>query len=693
MRLLLATILCSFCSVATVVAQYSDADIEKILAKSSDDELVALSMDMINEGYYTPAEKLVDKLLASQPENANYNFRKGAILANAYAKFGESLPYLRKAVKDVKKNHDSYSASEKAAPPEAYYQLGRSLHRTGDLAGARANYESYLAVSNKKSSFYAPAQNGIDQIAFAEKLMENPKRNVNIVNLGTVINTSDPEYSPVVSFDGSSLYFTSRRKWEKDQSEDSRDPQYGLYPEDIYVSYKDFDESWTDPVRLEFCDPDQNEASISVSMDEKRIYVYQDTKGNGDIFYSDFTTNRFRDIKAVDNKDINSDHWDTHISVTPDGRTIYFASERPEGMGGRDIYRIVKLPDGSWSKPQNLGSRINSPFDEDAPFIASDNKSLYFASNGPKSIGGFDILVSVIDGDNQWSEPINLGVPVNSTYDDVFYTETVDGRRGYITSMRGDSHGEKDIYEVQNDYLTVSRGAILKGKVFVKDDKPLPDDLTVTVTCLDCDPRYDRTVYPRMRDGMFMMSLDPCRSYEMSFSHNDGKNEFYRESFTTDCMKEKDEIYREVLLDRDNWTIVPPEVVAVVGEDLGEIIRLNPIFFDFDKYDIRPDAAAELDKIVKAMQDHPGLTIALGSHTDTRGVAIYNQWLSDERAKASKAYIVSRGISADRLTAQGYGEEKPINSDQKIKGLKTKKDRDIAHARNRRTEFIIVKEK
>src|SRR5690606_26222092 len=153
------------------------------------------------------------------------------------------------------------------------------------------------------------------------------------------------------------------------------------------------------------------EATISVSSDERRIYIYQDAAGGGDIYYSDFTNNSFSQIEELPFKGINSNDWETHCTVTPDGQNMYFVSNRPGGYGGRDIYRIVKLPNGNWSEPQNLGPEINTPYDEDSPFIAVDNKTLYFSSNGSKSMGGFDVFVSFRDELNNWSTPVNMGYP------------------------------------------------------------------------------------------------------------------------------------------------------------------------------------------------------------------------------------------------------------------------------------------
>ncbi len=580
MKLLLSVVLI-FIS-ANVTAQYSDSEIDKLIASSTEEELVIQSSQLLDDGYYMAAERLVDKLLEKDPENCNYNYRKGVILADARGDFAGSVAHLEKASKDIDKNYDMYSGTEKSAGLDALYHLGRGYHRLGNYAKAHEFYTSFLNQAKKQTDLTRSAELGLKQLELAEQLSANPRKNVNIVNLGDVINSKNPEYSPLVSFDGSALYYTSRREWDEGQTAEFRDPRLGLYPEDIYVSYKDFDGTWTTPTRLDFCKADQNEASISVSVDERRIYVYQDIIGGGDIFYSDFSTNRFKDIISLENKDVNTKFWDTHCFVTPDGRTMYFASERPEGYGGRDIYRIVKMADNTWSKPMNLGPVINSAYDEDAPFMASDNKSLFFATNGPRSMGGFDIMVSVIDADNNWSAPINLGVPMNSPQDDIFYTETIDGRRGYITSMRGDTKGEKDIYEIENDYMSINRGAILNGKVIVLNGRPMPEDVTITVACSDCNDQYDRTVYPRMRDGAFSMTLDPCRTYEIIFRHGNGEKEFYRESFSTDCKKEKDEIYREVYLDAEKMAIVPKDPPVLTPDTIIPIVLPDTVIKNYE---------------------------------------------------------------------------------------------------------------
>jgi len=765
-------------------AQYSDEQLQDILKNSSEQTLVTENSQMLQEGYLYQAGLVADRLLELNPNSSNYNYRRGFIYLEMSRDFVKALPLLEKAVVSTDKNFDMYSAGEKSAPTDAIYHLARCYHLAENITKAEEYYNKFISVSNPKSEFVFFAKLNLEQCVIARKQMEVPRK-VKLQNIGSAVNTSKPEYSPVISLDGSALYFTSRRSWPNGASNTGMDTRINQLPEDIYVSYRDFDGSWTEPARMEFCDSIQNEATMAVSPDERRIYLYQDTQGNGDVFYSDFSTNRFQEVTHFENRNVNTSSWETHCTVTPDGQNMYFVSDRKGGYGGRDIYRIVKLPDGDWSNPVNMGPSINGPFDEESPFIAVDNKTLYYSSNGAKSMGGFDVFVTVRDENNVWSDPINLGYPLNSTGDDLFYTTTVDGMTGYLTSFRADGFGEKDIYEVHNDYLGMKNIAVLKGKINTVGGKPLPEDVSITLRCTNCGDPFDRKVFPRMRDGVFLSSLEPCREYEMVFSYEGGKQEFYKEAFATDCEKQYQEVYREVWLDTDlkdivniyylagtvkdsktkkelsdvkvsivdksngqpildmstltngsfesdtlvgkkrndkfnigirlekegyvtmtydvplelamesridiNSLINPMMTKVEVGVDLAKVIDIKPIYFDYNKSDIRADAKVELDKIVKIMKENPTIKIELGSHTDSRGNNEYNRSLSDRRAKSSAAYIISQGVPANRITGKGYGESKLVVSDETISGMSTESEKEAGHQKNRRTEFLIVK--
>ncbi|MFT6983737.1 MAG: outer membrane protein OmpA-like peptidoglycan-associated protein, partial [Crocinitomicaceae bacterium] len=636
---------------------------------------------------------------------------------------------------------------------------------------AREFYNLFLVNSNKNSINIANSQLGLKQCDVAEREFKNPKSAI-VKNIGEAINGPGPDYAPVVSLDGNSIYFTSRRKWDDRLETKFRDPMLYNYPEDIFVSYADFEGDWTTPTRLEFCVDSLNEATISVSSDERRIYVYQDITGDGDIYYSDIQENdRFGDIAKLQHGEVNTEYWETHCTITPDGQNMYFASNRPGGYGGRDIYRIVKLPNGEWSKAQNMGPEINTPNDEDSPFIAVNNKTLYYSSNGETSMGGFDVFVTFRDDQNTWSTPTNMGFPINSTGDDIFYTTTVDGLRGYLSSFRKGGYGEKDIYEIQNDYLGNNPISSIKGQFLMIDGTPVPNNVSVKIRCTNCKIESDKEINPRIKSqSMFFAVLKRCKDYELDYYQSgtllrteklvtncnneneeiilkeylgeyalagtvadDKTLEYLKEAvvsfldpetdqliksftmdasgaFTSDILKDNipgDRIAFNIKVEKEDYLTQTFKLDSVlgffatlkldylitkneIGIDIGAVFDLNPIYFDVDKSNIRPDAALELDKIVKIMNENPSIKIELGSHTDCRASKGYNKALSGRRATSSAQYIKSRITNPKRIYGKGYGESKLVN-DCGCEGSVVSDCSEEEHQANRRTEFKIVK--
>jgi tetratricopeptide (TPR) repeat protein len=547
-------------------SQKSEMEIRKMARESSESDLVNESSTLMNLNQLYLAEILVDKLIQFSPDNSNYNYKKGFILLYAKNDFKGAIPFLKKATEKTNLNYDVYSSNEKSSSIDAYYHLGVCYHLNEQFELAKQSFNQFLFSTDSKSELILKAHSSILQCNVAIELIKKPK-NAKVNNMGKVINSVYSDYSPVVSLDGSAIYFTSRRPWEDGASDQYRDNFNKDYPEDIYVSYLD-DKIWSSPKRIEFCDPERNEATIAVSSDEKRIYVYQDNKGGGDIYFSEFNTNYFKEIQSLDYKGLNSENWETHCTMTPDGLNMYFVSDRPGGIGGRDIYRIVKLPNGEWSLPQNLGPSINTVNDEDAPFIGVDNKTLYFSSNGPKSMGGFDVFVSIRDENNNWGDPINMGFPINSVADDIFYTTTIDGLKGYLSSSRNNGFGEKDIYEIENDYFGRNNIATLKGQIKVINNAKLPSDLRVDIRCLNCESSIETSTTPRLRDGTFFSALlEHCREYEYVLVQEKTNIELYKESFSTSCDNLYNETYREIVLDTENMKVISTKDVSILNED------------------------------------------------------------------------------------------------------------------------------
>lgn len=570
-----STFLFSFSSISQQ-NPLTESEVREIAATANENQLVIQASTLMQEGYSYYAEILVDRLVELKPESANYNYRKGFLALEIRKDYLTAIPFLQKAVRDTDANYDMYSSKEKSAATDALFHLAACYHLNEQIDSAEFYYNKFKEISKKKSELLPVTEVRLVQCVEARKRIANPVK-VYLKNMDAPINTNYPEYSPVISLDGQSLYFTSRRPWADNETDIYKDPRINQYPEDVYVSYLGEDSTWAEPVRLDFCKPQQNEATIAISSDERKIYIYEDATGNGDIYYTDFYSAKFQDIEKLEVDNINTKFWETHSMMSHDKETFYFVSDRPGGFGGRDIYMVkLKSKDGKddkWGDPINLGPMVNGPGDEDSPFISVDNRTLYFATNDGRSIGGFDIMRTVLQDDQTWLESENLGYPFNSTNDDIFYTTTLDGRKGYMTSFRQDGKGEKDIYEIHNDFLGLKDIAVLKGLVKTVDDKPIPEDFAINVrlVCVDCDPESSKkTVYPRLRDGKFMTGLEPCKTYKLEYTELIMDSILGADSFTTFCDTNYQEIYREILLDVDKHILVFPE-------DPDTVVELPPV--------------------------------------------------------------------------------------------------------------------
>lgn len=761
-------------------AQFTDNQIIEFVKTASPKALLERNTVLIMDGNFYQSTIVADKLLELNPDNSNYNYRKGLALLNSSSDHYLAKPFLEKAIKSTSTSYDLFSTKEINAPVDSYFYLARHLHLSNQIDEAVKYYQEYITKAGKNPELLNQSLLHISQCKVAKHELEYPK-NYQIINLGSVINTADPEYAPVISLDGQSLYFTSRRLRADSSNAGIKEPVANMYLEDVYFSIKEDGKEWQSPELIDFCMPERNEATVAVSTDERNIYIYKDDQGNGDIFYSEFQDGKFKELEPLNIVGVNTEFWEPHITVSIDGKSKYFSSDREGGFGGRDIYRIVTLPNGEWSLPQNMGPTINGPYDEDSPFISLDNKTMYFSSNGPKSMGGFDVFISVRDDEGQWSEPINLGYPLNSTGDDIYYTTTADGKTGYLSSFRKDGFGDKDIYEIKNDFLGQQNISLLKGEIVIAGGQELPEDIEVTINCLNCDETNIRTVVPRIRDGKFFSTLPKCSDYELIYTRGEDKIEFHRSSIKTNCLDEYEEIEERILLKLEAMSVIPfmkytlagtvadfvskvkLDSVTVefingegnvfenyttngngefnsaileqrffgdkidfqirlskkdymtqkfdvhlvlgeeshiqltylidkpeVGKDISEVLAINPIYFDLDKSDIRPDAEIELNKIVAIMNDNPTIKIELGSHTDCRGSESYNISLSDRRAKSSADYIQKRISNPNRIYGKGYGESKLVNN-CKCEGAKVSSCSEEEHQANRRTEFRIVK--
>jgi len=652
----LVTLIVTILTVNISFGQDTELEVREKARNATEAQLLTETSMYTQDQFLYFAEILTDRLLTFNSQSPNYNYRKGFLVLKIRKDYMVAMRHLEIAITDISANYDMYSIKEKSAPADAYFHLATCYHLNEEIDKAEEYYNKFLETSKSKSELLPVARLRIIQCGVARELMAKPT-NVLLKNVGSAVNTEFPEYSPVVSLDGSALYFTSRRPWRNDETEGFRDISINQYPEDVYVSYLDFDTSWTEPTRLKFCLPKRHEATSAVSSDERRIYLYEDSTGFGDIYSSDFYLAKFQEIEKLDIKGVNTNAWETHAMMAHDQQALYFVSDREGGYGGRDIY-MLKRQNNSWSEPINLGPGINGPYDEDSPFISIDNKTLYFATNGPKSIGGFDIMYSEIAEDGTWPESENLGYPFNSTNDDIFYTTTIDGLKGYMTSFRKDGFGEKDIYEIHNDYLGVEDIAVLKGQIKTVNDKPIPEDFAINVklTCIDCDePNSEYTIYPRLRDGVFMTALLPCRTYTLTYVNLTDNKILGSDGFTTECITEYQEIYKELILDVDKRELIIPEdtIVPVTNPNFEPLEFIH--YFSYNK-NVLNTSEEDLNAFIAKVEEQfnngrKDITITIYSSASYVPTTTYrtNKNLAHVRAENMQTELMNYVQSSDLL--------------------------------------------
>lgn len=467
---------------------------------------------LLYDEMYTQALPLAKELYISDSTNANVT----SMLGQAYLGVGDqkkAIYYLEKAVPMVSLMYSESDYKEKKAPGVTYYYLAKAYHFDYRFEDAVANYYNYRSfIDMGDLELYSQVGLDIKMAETASLIYENPVE-IEAKNLGAGINTEYPEYSPVISADGSTLIFTSRRKGSTGGKKDVD----GLFFEDIYVC-RNQGGNWSAPVGIgSNINSDKHEASIGLSPDGTKLFIYKSEGNAGDIYMSELKDNNWTVPERL-GEGVNTKDWETHASINKGGDTLYYVSDMKGGIGGRDIYYSVLLPNGEWSMGRNLGSNINTELDEEAPFISYDGSELIFSSKGHNSMGGFDIFTSTRDG-NTWSTPINIGYPINSPKDDIFFVTTPDGKYAYYSSQMEGGYGEKDLYLINLKFKEkqVLNVTVMQGEIKVSGSPVAIKDASIVVTDL-ASGSMEGMYKPRPDNGRYIFILEPGKSYKVTYS-------------------------------------------------------------------------------------------------------------------------------------------------------------------------------
>jgi outer membrane protein OmpA-like peptidoglycan-associated protein/tetratricopeptide (TPR) repeat protein len=693
-----------FCLTSSFLSYSQNIEFTKDAFPNQKDELKK-AKEKIQEGdaFYEMGDNFliqaIEPYLAAHsfnPNNAVLNFKLGRCYLNSNFK-QKALPFLEKAKKlnyTVNSNID--------------YYLGLGYHLEKEWDKAIEHYTYFLKNSNKDSdpSLTSKASKSIKECKNGKDLSSRPIR-VKIENLGKKVNTEFHEYKPYITADESMLFFTSRRP---NATTKEKDPVFNDFYEDIYYSVKQENGEWSQAKNIgEPVNTLDHDAISGLSIDGSKLIIYLGNKNNGDLFESELSGEKWGKPKDF-GKNVNTENHESSASYSLDGKSVYFVSDKPGGFGDRDIYVSFRDDKGRWSKAENLGSTVNSEFGEEGVFMHPDGKTLYFSSQGHNCIGGYDIFKTVYDEETKkWSTPENIGFPVNTTDDDVFYVVSANGKHGYYTSVNSNGLGGRDLYMITfiSDEKTIKTDEVKKEELItqnvievksteikteqiakqdtvkiivqeiIPDPKPrltilkgvISDELTkkpLDASIEIVDNELNRTMYTfssNSFNGKYLTSLPAGKNYGIAVKKEGYL--FHSENFNI----ADSAAFQEIIKD-----------IALKKIQVGSTIVLKNIFYDFDKATLRSESTNELERLLKLLNEMPKLKIEISSHTDSKGANDYNFKLSDNRAKSVVEYLISKGISPERLVSKGYGEEKPIATNETDEGRQL----------NRRTEFKIL---
>ncbi|QCR23303.1 OmpA family protein [Pontibacter sp. SGAir0037] len=732
-----------------------------VASAQSNRKLMRSGNKFFDNSNFRAAVPFYEQIIANSPNNALAYYYAGI----SYMSFDKerAADYVYRAQElDANVNRD------------LLYWIARIEHINYSFDEAIANFEAYKkTISKRDKARIQEIDMRIQHARNAKKQVENPK-DVFVRNLGGTINTAYSEHSPVISTDDNYLLFTSRSASVTGGTE----AEDGEYYEDIFESRRVQGGDWDEPHSLAGrLSSTGHDASIQLYDKDTKMLLYRQ-ENNGDILFSERGATGQWGLPQSVGSNINTRDFESDAYITKDGKRLFYSTNHYSKNRDLDIYVSERQPDGEWGKPVSLGNVINTPYDDDSPYLADDGVTLYFSSRGHNTMGGYDIFVAVYDTvAHQWGQPQNMGAPINTPDDDTYYRLSPDGSYAYLSSYRIGGWGEKDIYTINYlrpirivgqvftmqdsipipdvklvfssttadqrpiSYLDITRAGkgnyevnVLSGRKFQvqlsKDDKDiLYDELEVPVALSESNTIVQNFYIPttggaiakaepkaKKADGFVicgtalqqmegarrktpvqntLVVLEDDKGQKLGETHTDANGDFSfdvkilenysilikKQRFFASRQSFEPDAKREVLEEGGRrYCLVRPLLIEEIV--IGKSIIIDNIYYDFDKDNIRPDAARELNKLVQVLKDNPEIEIELSSHTDARGVDIYNLDLSQRRAESAVKYIISQGIDASRITAKGYGETR-----HKVPDAKSERE----HQMNRRTEFTVVK--
>ncbi len=634
----------------------------------------------VGGGAYRGALDYYLKANRFNPDNAMLNYKIGVCYLFSVQKV-KSIEFFKKAFK-----------LNKFVAADINYMLAQGYHLNLEFDKAIEEYNNFKRTLSPRElqEWINIVKKKIQECNNGKELVKNEVR-VFIDNVGSAINSSYPDYSPIISADESMMIFTSRRE---NTTGGGRDPGDLKYFEDVYVSYN-INGKWQRAENIgKPINTNNNDATVGLSPDGQELFIFNGRKMGGDIFVCELKGDKWTspDDKTLQ-KYINTEFHESSASFSYNGKTMYFVSDKEiDNYGKHDIYISYLDDKGKWGRSENIGNVINTEYDDEGVFMHPDGRSIYFSSKGHNTMGGYDIFSSTLQDDGTWTKPKNIGYPINTPDDDVFFVISASGLHGYYSSPKEGGFGDHDIYMItfmgpekplvqsNEDNLIASianpvsetiiektvdiktiRLTILKGII---TDELTKNPLDASIELVDNEKNeVINTIYSNSKTGKYLISLPSGKNYGIAVKKENYL--FHSENFDIP----KATAYQEIVKDIELKSIA-----------VGSKIILKNIFFDYARATLRPASYAELGRLSMLLSDIPSLKIEISGHTDNQGSLKTNTRLSDARAKAVVDYLINQGIKAERLTFKGYAYFQPIATN----------DTDEGRQLNRRVEFKVL---
>ncbi|MGQ9620797.1 MAG: OmpA family protein [Bacteroidales bacterium] len=589
------------------------------------------------------------------------NFLKEAIdidrnFYEPYVLLGEMLFKLKRFDESAKYYREAVRIDSLFYKP-IFFELATAELMSGQYGKALGHFRVYLELNTGNETNRNSAMKGIKDCEFALEAMKNPVP-FYPVNAGDSVNSEHDEYWPSLTVDGKLLLFTRQ---ERTGSKSNIFNQ-----EDFYFS-RLTEKGWSKAFNAGApLNTQQNEGAQSITSDGTGMYYTACDRPGGlgrcDIYYSEYNGKIWSQGINL-GAPVNSRYWEAQPSVSSNGKMLFFASNRPGGAGGMDLWYSVKDADNVWSNPKNLGEIINTPGDEMSPFIHFDCKTLYFSSTGHQGMGGYDIFYSKMNDDTSWTPPVNIGYPINTCNDELGLIIDASGAKAYFSSIRDEKSG-KDIFSF--DLYTEARPdpvSYFRGKVMDKETGRL---LSADYELVNLKTGNIVANGTSGIDGNFLICLPSGANYGLNV--NKKGYLFYSDNFMLEGIHSATEPYIK------NVLLTPIRT--------GETILLANVFYEFDSWALKPESVIELKKLYRLLFDNPEICIEIGGYTDSIGTDSYNQKLSERRAKSVVNFLTSMGISTERLSFKGYGATSPVAENITAEGRRL----------NRRTEVRVTRD-